>query len=110
MLGAIAGDVIGSIYERHPTKRIDFPLFHRLSRVTDDTVLTVAIAQAILDGQDYGYALKSFGRRYPNAGYGGAFYRWILEPTIKPYNSWGNGAAMRVSPIGYAFGSSAVSR
>ncbi|MCJ7736126.1 MAG: ADP-ribosylglycohydrolase family protein [Anaerolineae bacterium] len=108
MLGAIAGDVIGSVYERSPTKRTDFPLFHRFSRFTDDTVLTVAIAQAILEHRDYGSTLKSFGRRYPDAGYGGSFRRWIFEPTVKPYNSWGNGAAMRVSPIGFAFESSAA--
>jgi ADP-ribosylglycohydrolase len=106
MLGAVAGDIIGSIYEQRPIKHMDFPLFHRSSRFTDDTVLTVAIAQAILRHREYGSALKSFGRRYPDAGYGSSFRRWILEPTVRPYNSWGNGAAMRVSPIGFAYESS----
>ncbi|MBC7254902.1 MAG: ADP-ribosylglycohydrolase family protein [Chloroflexi bacterium] len=104
MLGAIAGDVIGSIYERHRIKTEDFPLFQPYCHFTDDTVLTVAIAWAILEGVDYGVALKTFGRRYPHAGYGKAFKRWLFESESKPYNSWGNGSAMRVSPVGFAFG------
>jgi len=103
MLGAIAGDVIGSIYERHPIKTLDFPLFDRYSRFTDDSVLTIAIADAILKQMGYAEALKTYGRRYPDAGYGGTFYNWIFEVESKPYNSWGNGAAMRVSPVGFAF-------
>jgi len=103
MLGAIAGDVIGSIYERHRIKTEDFPLFQPRCHFTDDSVLTVAIAWAILEGVDYGVALKTFGRRYPHAGYGKAFKQWLLESESKPYNSWGNGSAMRVSPIGFAF-------
>ena len=103
MFGAIAGDVIGSVYEHYQIKTSDFPLFHRGCRFTDDTVLTVAIAHAILEQTDYASALKAFGRRYPDAGYGGSFYRWIFEPGVQPYNSWGNGSAMRVSPVGFAF-------
>jgi len=103
MLGAIAGDVIGSVYEHRPIKTTDFPLFHKYSRFTDDTVLTIAVAEAILKQTNYAEALKIFGRKYPNAGYGSAFYGWIFEPGGKPYNSWGNGAAMRVSPVGFAF-------
>lgn len=103
MLGAIAGDVIGSVYEQFPVKTEEFPLFHPRCRFTDDTVMTVAIAAAILDSSDYARALKSFGRKYPNAGYGGAFIGWIFEDEVRPYNSWGNGAAMRVSPVGFAF-------
>ncbi|HSM57958.1 MAG TPA: ADP-ribosylglycohydrolase family protein [Candidatus Sulfomarinibacteraceae bacterium] len=103
MLGAIAGDVIGSVYEARPIKRTDFPLFGRGNRFTDDTVLTVAVAYAILESEDYGAALKRFARRYPNAGYGGSFIKWIFEPEVRPYNSWGNGSAMRVSPVGFAF-------
>ena len=105
MLGAIAGDVIGSVFERNPTKSTDFPLFNRYSTFTDDTVLTVAIAWAILNGADYPNALKMFGRQYPHAGYGGFFYRWMLSSNLKPYNSWGNGSAMRVSAVGFAFSS-----
>lgn len=103
MLGAIAGDVIGSVYENHVIKTEDFPLFHPRCRFTDDTVMTVAIAYAILESKDYALALKNFGRKYPNAGYGSAFIDWIFEDDVRPYNSWGNGSAMRVSPIGFAF-------
>lgn len=103
MLGAIAGDVIGSVYEHYPVKTEGFPLFHPRCHFTDDTVMTVAIANAILESVDYALALKSFGRKYPNAGYGSAFIDWIFEDKVRPYNSWGNGAAMRVSPVGLAF-------
>jgi len=103
MMGAIAGDVIGYVYEHHPIKTTNFPLFRPDSRFTDDTVLTVAIAYAILEKVDYQTALKSFGRKYPDAGYGNAFMDWILARDSQPYNSWGNGSAMRVSPIGFAF-------
>lgn len=105
MLGAIAGDVIGSVYEAHPIKYTDFPLFGRHSRFTDDTVLTVATAYSILEKCDYAAAFKTFGRRYPGAGYGSSFYQWIFSPDDGPYKSWGNGSAMRVSPIGFAFDS-----
>lgn len=103
ILGAIAGDIIGSPYERHPMKRTDFPLFSDRSRFTDDTVMTVATARAILTGSSYEAAYLHFGRRYPNAGYGGAFREWLQSASPKPYNSWGNGSAMRVSPVGWAF-------
>jgi ADP-ribosylglycohydrolase len=103
VLGSIAGDVIGSVYEQHPIKTMEFPLFQSHSRFTDDTVLTVAIASAILEKGDYAASLRAFGRRYPNAGYGGAFFDWLWDPGSGPYNSWGNGAAMRVSPVGFAF-------
>lgn len=103
MLGAIAGDIIGSVYEYQAIKTEDFTLFSAGCGFTDDTVMTVAVAQAILEGGDYAAAMKAFGRRYPDAGYGGTFIRWILEDEVQPYNSWGNGSAMRVSPIGLAF-------
>jgi len=105
MLGAIAGDVIGSVFERYPTKSTEFPLFSRVSTFTDDTVLTVAIAFSILKKTDYTQSLKMFGQKYPHAGYGGFFYRWMFSPDSSPYNSWGNGSAMRVSPVGFAFSS-----
>ena len=105
MIGAIAGDVIGSIFERCSIKSTQFPLFSSYSRFTDDTVLTVAIADSILRKTDYATSLKTFGQKYPNAGYGGSFFRWIYAADSKPYNSWGNGSAMRVSPVGFAFGS-----
>ena len=103
MLGAIAGDVIGSVFEHHPITTVGFSLFSEGSTFTDDTVLTVAVAYAILNGMPYGPAIKSFGRRYPHAGYGGYFYQWLQKPGFEPYNSWGNGSAMRVSPVGFAF-------
>ena len=103
MLGAIAGDVIGSVYERRPVKTKDFPLFPAGSRFTDDSVLTVAVARAILTDGDYRRALWRTGRDYPDAGYGGTFIRWLASPDPQPYGSWGNGAAMRVSPVGFAF-------
>jgi ADP-ribosylglycohydrolase len=106
VLGSIAGDIIGSVYEQHPIKTMEFPLFQSSSRFTDDTVLTVAIASAIMEKVDYAASLRAFGRRYPNAGYGGAFFNWLFDPASRPYNSWGNGAAMRVSPVGFAFSTS----
>ncbi len=103
MIGAIAGDIIGSVYEHSPIKTKDFPLFHPRCRFTDDTVLTVAIAHAILYNRPYEKSLRQIARRYPNAGYGGLFINWLFSEHPRPYNSWGNGAAMRVSPVGFAF-------
>jgi ADP-ribosylglycohydrolase len=103
MIGAIAGDIIGSIYEHNPIKWEDFALFSEHSRFTDDSVMSLAVAKAILSGGEYGQEMKNLGRFYPNAGYGGNFFIWLVEDGIKPYNSWGNGSAMRVSPIGFAF-------
>ncbi len=105
MFGAIAGDVIGSVFEHHTIKSTRFPLFSQHSRFTDDTVLTLAIADSILKKIDYAVSLKTFGQKYPDAGYGGSFYLWIYASDSKPYNSWGNGSAMRVSPVGFAFNS-----
>ena len=101
MIGAIAGDMIGSPYEGHPTKNPDFPI--RVAGFTDDTVLTVAVAHAIVTGEDYAVSIKRFARQYPDAGYGGMFRKWIWSREKRPYNSWGNGSAMRVSPVGFAF-------
>jgi len=103
MIGAIAGDIIGSVYEHHPIKTKDFPLFHLECRFTDDSVLTVAVAKAIMEDGNYRKWIWEIGRRYPYAGYGGSFIRWLQSNDPKPYNSWGNGAAMRVSPVGFAF-------
>lgn len=105
MLGAIAGDIIGSVYERRPLKTKSFPLFCEASRFTDDTVLTTAVASAILNSEDYGASIGMFAGRYPHSGYGGFFVRWLQSPNKAPYNSWGNGSAMRVSPVGFAFNS-----
>ncbi len=103
MFGAIAGDIIGSVYEGFPIKTKVFPLFQKTSRFTDDSVLTVATAHAILTGEPYREAFQRIGRRYPDAGYGGSFIGWLFSENPEPYNSWGNGAAMRTSPVGFAF-------
>ena len=105
MLGAIAGDVIGSAWEGSGEKRYDFPLFSGYSRYTDDTVMTAAVAHALLEPCGYAEAMRLFGRRHPFAGYGESFERWLIDATMGPYNSFGNGGAMRASPIGYAAGS-----
>jgi len=103
MIGAIAGDIIGSVYEYRQIKTEDFPLFQPRCSFTDDTVLTVAVADAILAGRPYQESIIEIGRRYPESGYGGAFIDWLYSDHPKPYNSWGNGSAMRVSPVGFAF-------
>jgi ADP-ribosylglycohydrolase len=103
MIGAIAGDIIGSVYEHDRIKTKDFPLFDPRCGFTDDTVLTVAVADAILTGRPYQESVREIGRRYPSAGYGGTFIQWLHSAHPQPYNSWGNGAAMRVSPVGFAF-------
>ena len=103
MIGAIAGDIIGSVYEYQQIKTKDFSLFDARCVFTDDTVLTIAIANAILTGMPYVESVRQIGRRYPHAGYGGSFFRWLHFSDAGPYNSWGNGAAMRVSPVGFAF-------
>ena len=102
MLGAIAGDIIGSVYEALPIKRTDFPLFHPRCRFTDDTVLTVALADSLMHSAPFVGLLKQYYRAYPHAGYGGSFHQWAQSEDSSPYNSWGNGSAMRVSPVGFA--------
>jgi ADP-ribosylglycohydrolase len=103
MIGAVIGDIIGSAYEWHNTKSLDFELFTPRSKFTDDTVLSVAVAECILYGGDYGVTFKKYGRKYPDAGYGKMFHRWLVSDSLAPYNSFGNGSAMRVSPVGFAF-------
>lgn len=104
MLGAIVGDIIGSVYEWHNIKTKDFPLFRNDCFFTDDTVMTCAIADAIMNGgkqDDFIDSMKKYGRMYPNAGYGENFRTWIFSDSRKPYNSFGNGSAMRVSPCAW---------
>jgi len=103
MIGAIAGDIIGSVFEQQNTKSMDFPLFSSATRFTDDTVLTVAVADCLLHGGDYTATFKAYVARYPNAGYGGNFLRWAQSSETEPYGSYGNGSAMRVSPVGFFF-------
>jgi ADP-ribosylglycohydrolase len=105
MIGAIAGDIIGSVYEFNNKKTEDFPLFSPRSAFTDDTVLTIAVADSILTGKPYTAAFKEWGRLYPRAGYGGMFRGWLLSDHSEPYNSFGNGSAMRASPVGFALDS-----
>lgn len=101
MLGAIAGDMIGSLYERTPIKSKDFG--EVVSSFTDDTVLTIAVADAILNGTDCAESIKKYARKYHNLPYGGSFRRWFNSRETEPYNSFGNGSAMRVSPVGFAY-------
>lgn len=103
MIGAIAGDIIGSRWEFNPIKSADFELFGSGCRFTDDTVLTIALAEAILTGEDYISLLKQYCRSFPNVGYGGTFSKWAASPHTEPYNSFGNGAAMRISPVGFYY-------
>lgn len=103
MLGAVAGDIIGSAYEFNNTHRYDFEFFTPESFFTDDTVMTIAVADCILHGKDYARTIWEYGNRYPGRGYGGRFAGWLESKALKPYNSWGNGSAMRVSPVGFAF-------
>jgi ADP-ribosylglycohydrolase len=102
MLGAIIGDIVGSAYEFLPAQHQDFPLFTAQSTYTDDTVLTIAIAASLLENTAYATSLKHFGRKYPSVGYGKTFLHWLHSDSIAPYGSYGNGSAMRVSPIGFA--------
>ena len=108
MLGAIIGDIVGSVYEWDNIKTKDFPLFVQNCEFTDDTVMTIAVAEGLMNGgrpDDYVNAIKRIGRMYPNSGYGGRFNVWLFSDDNKPYNSWGNGSAMRVSPVGWIFDS-----
>ena len=104
MLGAITGDIIGSIYEANNIKTKKFDLFTDKNRFTDDTVMTFAVAEALMNGggnENFIRFMKRYGLLYPRAGYGGTFVRWLASDTTEPYNSWGNGSAMRVSSCGW---------
>ena len=113
MYGAISGDMIGCPYEFDSgDKTKDFPLFISDSNFTDDSVMTVAVAEALMDtlGQDdeavkaaLVNSMQKWGHKYPDAGYGGMFYRWLLTKDPKPYGSYGNGSAMRVSAAGWLY-------
>ena len=100
LIGAICGDIIGSWYEFCSTKRLDFDLFTAQSRFTDDTVCSIAVADSLMNGNDFVGKLKYWCRKYPKAGYGGNFNWWFRQDNPQPYNSWGNGSAMRVSAVG----------
>ncbi len=98
--GAICGDVIGSLYEWRRTKDYNFKLCTKFSRFTDDTVCSIAIADAITSDMDFTQSLQEWCQKYPNAGYGGRFRHWIVSDNPLPYGSYGNGSAMRVSATG----------
>lgn len=111
MTGAIAGDMIGSVYEFNNINSKDFALFSRGSCFTDDTVMTCAVAKILtnyrnhyeeLSFADIAQTMQKVGRRYPNAGYGARFISWMFSDNPQPYNSCGNGSAMRISPVGFA--------
>lgn len=103
MIGAIIGDIIGSVHEFSGTKTTDFELFDDRCTFTDDTVLTVAVADCLLTGASYVDKLHEYTRAYPGRCYGAGFHNWVEQNRREPYNSWGNGSAMRVSAVGFAF-------
>ena len=107
LMGAICGDIMGSPYEywRSRTKKYDFTPFPPRARFTDDTVMSIAVADGLMHGGDLSKVMQKWGRKYPNAGFGGRFGQWLYQDDPKPYNSFGNGSAMRVSPVGCAFDS-----
>ncbi len=105
MLGAIAGDIIGSRFEHARIKSKEFELFNRQSVFTDDTVLTIAVADSLLHKIPYHKKFREYFHYYPAAGYGGRFRRWARSPKPAPYGSYGNGSAMRVSPIAWHYDS-----
>ena len=113
MLGAIFGDIVGSVYEFNNTADLHFPLLSRYSRPTDDSIMTLAVARALMEtwGQPDDAIraalvreMRDFGARYPNGGYGGRFSDWLAADDPQPYGSFGNGSAMRVSPVGWLCG------
>jgi len=105
MLGAIIGDIVGSRFEFDEIPEAGFELFHEDDDFTDDTVCTIAIADAILNDRTYKESLLDWCRRYPNpkGGYGNMFYKWLQQDDPQPQSSFGNGSAMRVSPVGWLF-------
>jgi ADP-ribosylglycohydrolase len=106
LLGAIIGDICGSIYEfkdRKFTNPTEIDLVNLRCHFTDDTVLTIATAEVLLQKRDYTEAYKDWGCRYLHAGFGGTYWKWMQSDDLEPYNSWGNGSAMRVSPVGWFF-------
>lgn len=101
ILGAIAGDIMGSVYEGSDLKRYDIDLFTEKADFTDDTVLTIATMDCLLKAEDYSTMYRNYARQFPGRGYGCGFINWLLKTKPMPYNSYGNGSAMRVSPIAW---------
>lgn len=105
MIGAIIGDIVGSDYEFANTSDYNFEMFDRNCDFTDDTICTVAVADAILNQKDYQTAMRQWCRKFPHpkGEYGSFFMNWVMRPDPYPYNSFGNGSAMRVSPVAWLF-------
>jgi ADP-ribosylglycohydrolase len=103
MIGALVGDIVGSVYEWNNIKTKDFSFFSDKCFFTDDSILTVALAESIMHDIDYTENMKRYYHWYPDGGYGGRFHQWAQSDNSQPYNSWGNGAAMRISPVGFAY-------
>jgi ADP-ribosylglycohydrolase len=103
VLGAIVGDFVGSVHEFNAPKSKHFPLLHARCRVTDDSILTAVVAEWILHDTDLVTRFHEAVERWPNAGWGGMFVRWAIDKDRNPYNSYGNGSAMRVSAVGWAY-------
>ncbi|MBR5436146.1 MAG: ADP-ribosylglycohydrolase family protein [Muribaculaceae bacterium] len=105
MLGAIIGDIAGSRFEFDPTNDYDFERFAQDSDFMDDTICTVVVMDAILRNRDFGESIHEWCRRYPHpmGGYGGRFAQWVRSDNPQPYNSFGNGVVMRVSPVASTF-------
>ncbi|HOF16349.1 MAG TPA: ADP-ribosylglycohydrolase family protein [Bacteroidales bacterium] len=103
IIGAIAGDIIGSAYECDSPKSTSFKLLRPEATFTDDTVQTIAIADSLLNKKDFAKNLSEYGKNYPDRGYGKNFSEWIHTQSLLPYNSFGNGSAMRVSPVGFMY-------
>jgi ADP-ribosylglycohydrolase/uncharacterized protein (DUF1810 family) len=106
MLGAIIGDIVGSVYEFHNTKNYNFHLLTNRSTFTDDSVMTLAVAKWLTEDESHSHeylvnCMQELGQRHPHRGYGGSFKRWLYQSNPQPYNSWGNGSGMRVSPVGF---------
>ena len=90
MVGANAGDINGFVFEFDPIKSTEFPFFSADSTCTDDSILTIAVADCILNDKDYAQTIKTYGRNYPYGGYGGMFLRWLTSDSYEPYNSFGS--------------------
>ncbi len=103
IIGAVIGDVIGSVFEWNNKKTTDFELFNPKCDFTDDTVLTIAVADGILNKKDFAKTIWGYGRKYRGRGYSGSFRNWLQQDNLKPYGSFGNGSAMRASAVRYAF-------
>lgn len=113
MIGAIIGDIAGSVYEWSNIKTKEFPLFQEKCFFTDDTVMTIAVAETLMNGgekDDFIDAMKKYGRMYPDAGYGGRFGAWLFSDSRESYHSWGNGSAMRTAAVGWCFDSLETTR